>query len=80
MLLSFCKSEPPNLRWINLGQDSSSPSVFYKDRLMIEYLIETKGMTYKEVMQNSIEEDTVYSEMLDWYKGQAEQIAEGGGV
>lgn len=43
-------------------------TVGYKiQRLMIEYLMNIKGMSYDQILSDSIKEDVVYKELNDWY-------------
>jgi hypothetical protein len=40
------------------------PSYYYKGRLMIEYLMERKGMTYDEILEDTRSEEQVWKEMM----------------
>lgn len=46
------------------------PLVYFKGRVMMEYLIDIKGMTYSEILNNDLTEDKVIEEMTSWYMGQ----------
>ena len=37
---------------------------------MVEYLMEIKKMSYDQILDNSVQEDSVYSEMMEWYEEQ----------
>ena len=37
---------------------------------MIEYLIDIKGLTYTEILNDSVTEEKVIKEMTSWYEGQ----------
>ncbi len=40
------------------------PSVYYKGRLMIGYLMDVKGMTYTEILKDTRSEDELLQEMI----------------
>jgi hypothetical protein len=46
------------------------PLVYFKGRVMMEYLIDIKRMTYSEILSNDLTEDKVIEEMTSWYIGQ----------
>ncbi len=43
------------------------PAIYYKGRLMIEYLLDIKGMTYAEILEDSRTEDQVFQEMTEMF-------------
>lgn len=55
-------------RIIQISPIESTPYVYYKGRLMIEYLMDIKGYSYDEVLEDTVKEEKVYSEMISWYK------------
>lgn len=44
------------------------PFYYYKGRVMIEYLIDVKGMTYDEILKDNTSEEAIYQEVLQWSK------------
>lgn len=42
------------------------PFYYYKGRVMIEYLMDVKGMTYDEILKDDTTEELVYQEVLQW--------------
>jgi len=44
------------------------PFYYYKGRVMIEYLMDIKGMTYDEILKDDTSEESVYQEVLQWSK------------
>lgn len=42
------------------------PILYYKSRLMVEYLIDIKQLSYDDILQITMSEDEVYGEMLGW--------------
>lgn len=42
------------------------PNYYYKGRLMIEYLIGVRHLSYSRILNDSISENTTYQEMLNW--------------
>jgi hypothetical protein len=49
---------------VEVTEDHFMPSVYYKGRLMIEYLMDVKGMTYDEILKDTRSEDELFQEML----------------
>lgn len=42
------------------------PSVYYKGRLMVEYLMDVKGMTYDEILKDKRTERDIFDEICSW--------------
>lgn len=42
------------------------PEFYYKGRLMTEYLIKVKGLTYDQVLKDKRSEEKIYTEMIKW--------------
>lgn len=42
------------------------PEVYYKGRLMTEYLINVKQLTYDQVLKDKRSENEIYDEMIEW--------------
>lgn len=55
---------------IQISEKESTPYIYYKGRLMVEYLMDIKKMSYDQILDNSVQEDSVYSEMMKWYEEQ----------
>lgn len=53
--------------WI-LAEDGGCevPNYYYKGRLMIEYLMDIKHLSYDQILNNTVSEKTVYEEMIKW--------------
>ncbi|HPH45996.1 MAG TPA: hypothetical protein PLJ60_02750 [Chryseolinea sp.] len=49
---------------VEVSEEHFMPSVYYKGRLMIEYLMDVKGMTYDEILKDTRPEDELYQEMI----------------
>lgn len=56
--------------WFPTEPGQLDPLVYYKGRVMIEYLIDIKGMTYTEILDESVTEENVIAEMTNWYEHQ----------
>jgi uncharacterized protein YutE (UPF0331/DUF86 family) len=50
---------------VEVSEEHFMPAVYYKGRLMIEYLMDIKGMTYNEILKDNRTEDHIFQEMLD---------------
>jgi len=53
---------------LQITENESTPYIYYKGRLMVEYLMDIKGLSYDEIIDESIDEGIVYTEMIEWYK------------
>jgi hypothetical protein len=53
--------------WISItDQGCKAPKYYYKSRLMTEYLIDVKKYSYDRILNDTLSEEKIYSEMLDW--------------
>ena len=65
-------------RYINLEKKASdiwileeksgceAPNYYYKGRLMIEYLMDIKNLSYDQILKDSVSEATIFEEMIKW--------------
>jgi len=42
------------------------PNYYYKGRLMVEYLMDIKHMSYDQILKDSVSETTIFKEMIKW--------------
>lgn len=49
---------------VEVSEEHFMPSIYYKGRLMVEYLMDVKGMTYDEILRDTQTEDQVFQEMI----------------
>ncbi len=49
--------------FVEVSEEHFVPSIYYKGRLMVEYLMDFKGMTYDEILKDDRTEDQVFQEM-----------------
>ncbi|HZV68599.1 MAG TPA: hypothetical protein VFG10_03615 [Saprospiraceae bacterium] len=53
--------------WILLEEGGCEvPEFYYKGRLMTEYLMNAKGMTYDQILKDKRSEEEIYIEMTGW--------------
>lgn len=50
--------------WMELKPGHFDQLIYFRGRLMIEYLIRFKGMTYDQILDDAVKEDEVYQEMM----------------
>lgn len=62
--------------WIEIEPGQLDPLVYYKGRVMIEYLIDVKRLTYSEILNKDVTEDKVINEMTTWYNKQKEGFSQ----
>jgi hypothetical protein len=56
--------------WIETEAGQLDPLVYYKGRVMMEYLIDVKHLTYSEILNEDVTEEKVIDEMTTWYNKQ----------
>jgi hypothetical protein len=62
------KTEKGN--WGIFFADSTiSPEEYYNYWIMVQYCMDIKKVTYKQVLADSTNEETINEEMMTWYKG-----------
>jgi hypothetical protein len=42
------------------------PNYYYKGRLMVEYLMDIKHLSYDQILKDSLSERTIFKEMVNW--------------
>jgi hypothetical protein len=64
-------------KWIAINEDGcEAPDYYYKGRLMIEYLMDIKHLSYDQILKDTLSETTIFNEMIKW-KDNAKNIAGG---
>lgn len=65
-------------RYINLRRNATTiwvsseeggcefPDYYYKGKLMMEYLIDIKHLSYDQILKDTVSENTIYQEMIKW--------------
>jgi len=43
-----------------------APNYYYKGRLMIEYLMDVKHLSYDQILKDTVSESTIFKEMITW--------------
>jgi len=43
-----------------------SPDYYYRGRLMVEYLMNIKHMSYDQILKDSVSESSIFKEMIKW--------------
>lgn len=61
-------TENSNDGFIEVVKGHFMPTDYYKGRLMVEYLIDIKGMTYDDILKDKRTETEVFNELLHWAK------------
>lgn len=49
------------------------PTYYFKGRIMVEYLMNIKGMTYDAILKDQSTEEEVFNEMVEWMKESEEE-------
>lgn len=53
---------------IRLDSLHTTPLIYFKGKLMVEYLMEVKGQTYAEILENDLSEEKVWNNLITWYE------------
>lgn len=59
-----------NENWMEISEGVIVPPHYVRWRLLIEYLIATKGMSYDQIVKTELSETDLYQELLEWRKKQ----------
>lgn len=62
--------EKKRATWVELKPGHFDPMIYFKGRVMIEYLMNIKRMNYDQILRDEIQEENVYKELDDWYTSQ----------
>ena len=63
-------------RWISVEEGGCEyPNYYYKGRLMIEYLMDIKHMSYDQILKDSVSESAIFKEMIKWKDSTKKVIA-----
>ena len=53
--------------WVSLEEGGCEwPYYYYQGRLMIEYLIDFRHLSYNQILKDTVSENTIYQEMIKW--------------
>jgi hypothetical protein len=53
--------------WISSEEDGCEvPNYYYKGKLMIEYLIDIKHLSYDQILKDTASENSIYQQMIKW--------------
>lgn len=53
--------------WILIEEGRcEAPKYYYKGRLMIEYLMDIKHLSYDHILNDNTSEDAIYTDMINW--------------
>lgn len=51
--------------FVEIIEEHFAPAIYYKGRLMVEYLIDVKGFTYDQILKDTRTEDQIFQEMRE---------------
>lgn len=60
--------EERSMRWIEMKPGHSDPIIYFKGRIMVEYLMDVKGMTYDQILSEQVQDEEVRMELINWYE------------
>ena len=56
--------------WIRLPDSSETLNSYYKYKLLIQFCMEIKRMSFVQLMKDTTQEGNITQQMMDWYKEQ----------
>lgn len=59
-----------NEKWMTISEGVIVPPYYVRWRLLIEYLITSKGMSYDQIVKTDLSDADLYHELLQWRKKQ----------
>jgi len=62
------KLEQEKARRVEMQPGHFDPIIYFKGRVLVEYLMDIKGLSYDEVLNENIRASEVYDELLTWRK------------
>ena len=71
--LSRTKNRENDHDIIQIGERESTPYIYYKGRIMVEYLMDVKGWSYDDIMKSEETEETLFNDLMDWYQENNQQ-------
>lgn len=60
------KSKATDLWILSNNGGRKVPNYYYKGKLMMEYLIDIKHLSYDQILKDTVSENTVYQDMIQW--------------
>ncbi|MEO1258634.1 MAG: hypothetical protein AAFZ15_07545 [Bacteroidota bacterium] len=73
LFLEKTNESSQNIDIIQLDRTTSVPYIYFKGRLMVEYLMDIKNWSYDDILQEKIKEEQVWKELLEWHQNEIEQ-------
>jgi len=56
--------------WVSIEEGICEvPTYYYKGRIIIEYLMDIKHLSYDQILKDTNSEDVYYAEMIKWLRG-----------
>ncbi len=63
--------EKDKIEWgISFADSTISPTEYFVNRLLIQYCIEIKNMTYENILNDTTSEQAIQNQMFDWFTKQ----------
>ena len=67
--LKLAKENDPNEWGVFFDDETVSPRSYYEARLLVQYCLEVKKMSYLHLLNTGLEKHEVQKEMNEWYQG-----------
>jgi hypothetical protein len=66
------KKQANNNGWLTLPDNTENLISYYEYRLLIQFCIEVKQMSFAQILTDTTHEETVRQQMLTWYHKRSE--------
>jgi hypothetical protein len=57
--------------WISFADGTGTVIPYYRNWLLVQYCMDVKKMSYTELLADTLTEESVYREMMNWYKNES---------
>lgn len=59
-----------NNGWIQFPDGTGTIKSYYKNWLLVQYCMDVKKMTFMQILNDTVKEETIKMQMMDWYSTQ----------
>ncbi len=67
-LLIATEKDAANNGWIQFADGTGTVIPYYKSWLLVQYCMNIKKLTYRQLLQSKVAEKDIQQEMMDWYR------------
>jgi len=64
--INLKKNKATNIWTLAMEDSCEVPNYYYKGRLMMEYLMDIKHLSYDQILKDTVSENTIFMEIIKW--------------